>query len=240
MQKFKENIRVLRAEIPLWEYLLWWTVRVCMIVYIVRQLREQHNLVDYALPFLNTLGTFAVFLVRMIFPRKTVLGKLSFRAQKYITVMIFAGSFLGNYLRIYDINNPLHYDWILHAVSGVTITMLGYHLFDAMTDHQPAQPQTAACASMGFSFFLMVAWELMEFCGDFLFGDCNQKYNWQEMLPTDPFYPLFSKGVPGMQQLPVLDTMMDLALAFFSTIATGVVLYLVLKRRTRRTKASNV
>lgn len=60
------------------------------------------------------------------------------------------------------------------------------------------------------------------------------------MLPTDPFYPLFSKGVPGMQQLPVLDTMMDLALAFFSTIATGVVLYLVLKRRTRRTKASNV
>ena len=234
MRKCKETLHALRSEITLGEYLLWWAVRACMLVYILRQLGEAHRAVDYFLPAVNALGTFSVFFLRWIFPKGTMLGRLNFRAQHYITFMIFFGSFVGNYFRLYDINNPLHYDWILHAVSGVAITLLGCHLAEAMTQDQPLSPRVTACAAMGFSFFLMVAWEIMEFCGDYLFGDNNQKYDWLEMQPSDPFYPLILRGAPGMRQLPLLDTMADLALAFLFTVLTGVVLYAVLKRRAQK------
>ena len=234
MRKLKENLHLLREEITPLEYLLWWAVRVCMLVYIIRQVRQAQRAEDYVIPMLNVLGSFSVFLARMIFPRGSTLGKLSYRAQKYITLMVFAGSFIGNYLYLYDINNPLHYDWILHAVSGVTITMLVYHLLLAMTDGDPLAPKVVSCCSMGFSFFIMVAWEIMEFCGDFLFGDNNQKYDWTVLLESDPIYPLFSRGAPQMRQLPLLDTMADLLLAFVATLLTGVALYFVLRRKAKK------
>ena len=119
-------------------------------------------------------------------------------------------------------------------ISGVPITMLGYYLLVAMNGKKTKlTPQICACGSMGFSFLVIIAWEIFEFCGDYLFGDCNQKYNW-EIVPEDPFYKLFTNSAAGMEQAPLDDTIVDMATAFFVTIFTGIVLYIVLKRRERK------
>ncbi len=241
IQKFKANLAVLRQEISIPEYILWWAIRICMFFYIKKELRPDRDLIDYILPFIITAGTCAVFLIRMIFPKKTLLGRISYKAQKYISFMIFFGTFIGNYFGLYGVNSEtgaIHYDWILHAISGVTITMLGYHLLIAMNgDKSKLSPQICACGSIGFSCLVIIAWEIMEFVGDFSWGDDNQKYDWV-LQEFDPFYPILSKTVAGPEQHGVYDTNIDMAFAFFVTIITAVVLFVVLKRREKKAAAA--
>ena len=237
VQKVKDNLREMRAQISIPEYLFWWATRVFMLLYIIKQFRGDHKWIDYLLPVLVGTGTFAVLLLRLIFPRKSMFGRLSFHLQTFISLMAVTGS-IGNYFGLYSTNGILHYDWILHVVSGVPVTMLGYYLLVAMNGKKTRlTPQICACASMGFSFMVIIAWEIMEFCGDYLFGDNNQKYNW-EIVPEDPFYKLFTSSASGMEQAPLDDTIVDMSTAFFVTIFTGIVLYIVLKRRERKQETS--
>ena len=182
VQKVKDNLREMRAQISIPEYLFWWATRVFMLLYIIKQFRGDHKWIDYLLPVLVGTGTFAVLLLRLVFPRKSMFGRLSFHLQTFISLMAVTGS-IGNYFGLYSTNGILHYDWILHVVSGVPVTMLGYYLLVAMNGKKTRlTPQICACASMGFSFMVIIAWEIMEFCGDYLFGDNNQKYNWVDRI----------------------------------------------------------
>ena len=150
-----------------------------------------------------------------------------------LALLCVAGS-VGNYFGLYSVNGTLHYDWMLHVISGVPMTMLGYYLLVAMNGNKTKlTPQICACGSMGFSFMVIIAWEIFEYCGDFLFGDNNQRYDWV-IAENDPFYNLFSKAAPGTAQVPLIDTIVDMATAFFVTIFTGVVLYIVLWRREKK------
>ena len=233
VQKFKDNLREMRAQISIPEYLFWWAARIFMLLYIIQTFRNDHKWIDYLLPVIVGIGTFAVLLMRMITPKNSLFGRLSFHLQTFVSMMCIAGS-AGNYFGLYSVNGTLHYDWILHVISGVPITMLGYYLLVAMNGKKTKlTPQICACGSMGFSFLVIIAWEIFEFCGDYLFGDCNQKYNW-EIVPEDPFYKLFTNSAAGMEQAPLDDTIVDMATAFFVTIFTGIVLYIVLKRRERK------
>ena len=54
-------------------------------------------------------------------------------------------------------------------------------------------------------------------------------------MPEDPFYNFFMRSAAGTAQLPLADTIVDMATAFFVTIFTGVVLYVVLWRREKAT-----
>ena len=232
-QKLKQQTREIRTQISLPEYLFWWIVRIFLLMYIIKQFGEEHKWIDYLLPVLIGLGTVGVLLIRMIFPKKSMFSRISFHLQTYVSLLCLTGS-IGNYFGLYSTNGTLHYDWMLHVVSGLPITMIGYYLLVAMNnDKTKLTPEISACGGMGFSFIVIIAWEIMEFCGDFLFGDNNQKYNWV-IVEDDPFYPLFSRAAPGAAQAPLDDTIVDMATAFFTTIITGVVLYVVLKHKERK------
>ncbi len=236
VQKWNDNLRELRAQISLPEYLFWWASRVFMLLYIIQTFKGDHEWINYLLPVVVGVGTFAVFLVRMLFPRKSFFARISFHLQTFVCIMCVAGS-AGNYFGLYSVNGTLHYDWILHLVSGVPMTMLGYYLLVAMNGSKTKlTPQICACGSMGFSFLVIIAWEIFEYGGDYLFGDSNQRYNW-EIVPEDPFYDFFTHSAAGTAQLPLADTIVDMATAFFVTIFTGVVLYVVLKKREKKEAA---
>lgn len=233
VQKCKDNLHELREQISVPEYLFWWASRIFMLLYIIQTFKGDHEWIDYLLPVVVGVGTFAVPLVRLIFPRGSLFSRISFHLQTFVSMMCVAGS-VGNYFGLYSVNGTLHYDWILHVISGVPMTMLGYYLLVAMNgDKTKLTPQICACGSMGFSFIVIIAWEIFEYCGDYLFADCNQRYNW-EIVPEDPFYNFFMHSAAGTAQLPLADTIVDMATAFFVTIFTGVVLYIVLWRREKR------
>ena len=236
ISKLKDNLREMREQISIPEYLFWWAARVFMLLYIIRTFRGDHKWIDYLLPVIVGIGTFAVLLMRMITPRGSLFGRLSFHLQTFVSMMCVAGS-VGNYFGLYSVNGTLHYDWILHVVSGVPMTMLGYYLLVAMNGNKTKlTPQICACGSMGFSFIVIIGWEIFEYCGDYLFGDCNQRYNW-EIVPEDPFYKFFTNSAAGQAQLPLADTIVDMATAFFVTIFTGIVLYAFLKHKERKQEA---
>ena len=236
IRKFKKNLALMKEEVSIPEYILWWAIRLCMVFHIVRELRPGRDTIDYILPFFITFGTFAVFFIRMLLPEKSFFGRLSFKAQKYISFMIFFGTFIGNYFSLYSVNGPMHYDWILHGISGAIITMLGYHLLVAVNgDKTKLTPQISALGSIGFSCILMVVWEMIEFVGDFLWGDDNQKYDWV-LQTNDPFYPILSNGKPGPDQYGVFDTVIDMLLALLVTVGTAVILFVVLTLREKSEK----
>ena len=236
VQKCKDNLHELREQISVPEYLFWWASRIFMLLYIIQTFKGDHKWIDYLLPVIVGIGTFVVFLMRMVTPQNSLFGRLSFHLQTFVDMMCVAGS-VGNYFGLYSVNGTLHYDWILHVISGVPITMLGYYLLVAMNGKKTKlTSQICACGSMGFSFIVIIGWEIFEYCGDYLFGDCNQRYNW-EIVPEDPFYGFFSRSAAGMAQLPLADTIVDMATAFFVTIFTGIVLYIVLRRREKREAA---
>lgn len=236
ISKLKDNLREMREQISIPEYLFWWAARVFMLLYIIQTFRGDHKWIDYLLPVIVGIGTFAVLLMRMITPRGSLFGRLSFHLQTFVSMMCVAGS-VGNYFGLYSVNGTLHYDWILHVVSGVPMTMLGYYLLVAMNGNKTKlTPQICACGSMGFSFIVIIGWEIFEYCGDYLFGDCNQRYNW-EIVPEDPFYKFFTNSAAGQAQLPLADTIVDMATAFFVTIFTGIVLYAFLKHKERKQEA---
>ena len=236
ISKLKDNLREMREQISIPEYLFWWAARVFMLLYIIQTFKGDHKWIDYLLPVIVGIGTFAVLLMRMITPRGSLFGRLSFHLQTFVSMMCVAGS-VGNYFGLYSVNGTLHYDWILHVVSGVPMTMLGYYLLVAMNGNKTKlTPQICACGSMGFSFIVIIGWEIFEYCGDYLFGDCNQRYNW-EIVPEDPFYKFFTNSAAGQAQLPLADTIVDMATAFFVTIFTGIVLYVFLKHKERKQEA---
>lgn len=236
VQKCKDNLRELREQISVPEYLFWWASRIFMLLYIIQTFKGDHKWIDYLLPVIVGIGTFVVFLMRMVTPQNSLFGRLSFHLQTFVDMMCVAGS-VGNYFGLYSVNGTLHYDWILHVISGVPMTMLGYYLLVAMNGKKTKlTSQICACGSMGFSFIVIIGWEIFEYCGDYLFGDCNQRYNW-EIVPEDPFYGFFTHSAAGMAQLPLADTIVDMATAFFVTIFTGIVLYIVLRRREKKEAA---
>ena len=242
IKRFKENMALLMEEISIPEYILWWMIRVCMILHIKHELRPDRDWIDYVLPYILFALTFIVFILRTVLPRKATLAKLSFKTQTFTSCMVFFGTFVGNFFDLYGVDSRIgayHYDWILHAISGVIITMLGYYFITAMNLGKPAlSPKIATLCSVGFSFTLMVVWEMIEFFGDFLWGDMNQKYNWT-VQEFDPFYPILSTGEPGPAQYPVFDTNIDMLLALLGTFLTAIILYIVLtvkdkKKQTRQ------
>ena len=239
INRFKENMALLVQEISIPEYILWWMIRVCMILHIKHELRPDRDWIDYVLPYVLFALTFAVLIFRTVLPRKTTLARLSFKTQTYISGMVFFGTFVGNFFDMYGVNGRVgsyHYDWILHAISGVIITMLGYHVITAMNNDRPElSPKIATLCSVGFSFTLMVVWEMIEFFGDFIWGDMNQKYNWT-VQEFDPFYPILSKGEPGPEQYPVFDTNIDMLLALLGTFLTAIILLIVLTAKDKKKK----
>ncbi len=224
------EIEKVRRDCSIWDLLLWWCTRTVMIyAFIVMEDRAEATLL-----LANLVGTFAITLVHFILPKNSALTRVSYKAQSLITIIVFLGSWCGNYVFVYNI--VPRFDLFLHLVSGYLCVMGGYYV--ALTLLKPENKKQIlliAIFALCFSFFIMPFWEVSEFIGDFIWGTSNQGFYWG---PTEDsfFFKVFGTGVGNTRLYYLFDTFYDMLLAVVTTVVTFIALYAGLLFKLRRNK----
>lgn len=216
------------------DYILWWGTRALMIyAFLVMEVRAEANLL-----LANLVATFTVTLIHLIFPSGTFLSEISYRVQSLLTVMVFLGSYCGNYVMIYNI--VPRYDLFLHFVSGALCVFGGYYIALTLIKADSGKNIFLICLfSMCFSCFIMPAWEISEFIGDFIWGTSNQGFYWG---PTDDsfLFRLFGRGAGNTALYPLYDTFYDVLLAVSTTIPSAAALFVYLTARHKKASEPGV
>ena len=229
--KFETEKAKLLKDCSAFDITFWWCTRAVMLyAFLVWDNRPEAILLCA-----NLIATFAITLIHIVFPEGTFFSRVNYRAQTLITTIVFLGSYCGNYVWIYNI--VPRFDLFLHLVSGVLCTMGGYYI--ALTLVKPDSKKNliiiTAFAAL-FSFFLMPAWEISEFIGDFIWGTVNQGFYWG---PADSsfFFKVFGRGAYNTALHPLFDTFYDVLLAIVTTIPTIAYVYLSLNAEFKKGKS---
>lgn len=229
-EKLQIEIKKVNEDTSIFDRLLWWCVRFCMIYAFF----EWDNRPEAILMLANLIGTFAITLVHLVFPRDSVLSEISYKTQSLITFIVFLGSYGGNYCEIYYI--VPRFDLFLHFVSGILCVMGGYYVALTLVEHKSRKDSfLISLFSFCFSCFIMPAWEVSEFIGDFIWGTSNQGFYWG---PTDDsfFFKVFGHGIGNTQLYYLFDTVYDVLLAMVTTVITFVLLYAALEYKRKKIK----
>lgn len=229
-------------DITVPEYIIIWIVRL-MLLWVVL---FHHDPAEKVMCFVNMLSLYAMPLIRFAAPRKSFLFKLDYRCQHIIGFFELLGTFFGNYLNAYAY--IFKYDRWLHFLSGIGVTIAGYYIYKATVTAAEGKkksynPAAGAITGMGFSFMVIVLWEITEFIGDFLYGTANQSYDGYAPASDDLWFKIFGTGYNGgTGQFPLWDTMMDMIDATIATLLTaillGVTLTIIKKKTFKKEEAA--
>ena len=222
-KKIELEIKKVTEDTSIFDRLFWWCIRLSMLYAFF----EWDNRPEATLMLANLIGTFAITLVHLVFPADSVLSNISYKTQSLITLIVFLGSYGGNYCEIYYI--VPRFDLFLHFVSGVLCVMAGYYIAITLIKHKSRKDSALiSLFALAFSCFIMPAWEVSEFIGDFIWGTSNQGFYWG---PKDEsfFFKVFGHGVGNTQLYYLFDTVYDVLLAMVTTVITFVLLYIWLE-----------
>lgn len=219
-KKFCAEADKIRKDCAQWEVTLWWCVRILM----VYAAFNMPNVAEAILLSANLLGTFAITLLHFATSERNPLNKLSYRVQTAVTIMVFLGSYCGNYVFVYNILG--RFDLFLHFISGALSVTGGYYLSRTLIEiRTKKQAQLSAIFALCFSGLVIPTHEIVEFIGDFIWGTTNQGFNWG---PTSEsfFFKVFGQGVGNTQLYYLFDTMYDMLLAISMSLIAFVILYI--------------
>ena len=231
--KYETEKAKLAKDCNIADILFWWCTRACMLyAFFVME-----NRAEAILLCANLVATFAITLVHIVFPEGTFFSRVSYRAQSLITVIVFLGSYCGNYVWIYNI--VPRFDLFLHIISGVLCSLGGYYI--ALTLVKPDSKKNVLIItgfSFLFSFFLMPAWEISEFIGDFIWGTVNQGFYWG---PSDEsfLFKVFGRGAYNTALYPLYDTFYDVMLAMVTTVPTVAAIFLSMRSALKKTAVAS-
>lgn len=240
MSKLKNRIiyefSEMRKELRIPEYAAWWILRVCMIataiVFEVRgEAPYQRNLL-----LLNTLATFTIPILRFISSKKLFTSKISFRTQTYIDIFVLMGSFLGHGFKF--LGEVPEYDKFMHIVAGGVVVFIGAEVMKAFDGYDRTTPGIRTFCGVGFSFIIIVAWELMEFFADwFITASNNQGYY---IVPDETmlFVKIFGFSKNHADQAPVYDTNADMFYAVIGCVLCAVIMFIYLKKKEEKKNLS--
>ena len=189
---------------------------------------KQEQLYQRNLVLLNLSLTFVIPLIRFISPKKLFTSKTSFHIQSFINVFIFMGSFLGHGFNL--LIDIAEFDKLMHILSGGVVVFIGAELLKSFDGHEKVTAAIKTFVGVGFSFIVMVMWELIEFFSDYyILGSNNQGYY---KYPDDSM--IFVKIFGYSENLPhnaaVMDTNVDMFYAVIGCAVCAAILYAVLKR----------
>lgn len=237
--------KTFRTEIPTIEYIIWWLMRIALIVVLINIAIEDIGDIRVLQISGNLLATFAVPLLRTIFNSpKSIFRKLPFRCQSWINVTAFMASFFGQGLDWY--HEITSWDKFIHFVTGGTVVLIGNELVTMMMKKDDKISATnRTFSAMGFSFFAMVIWELIEFFFDyFIVSSALQRYDPSDIedCANNLFTKIFGQSVNEgriedgivINHWPVFDTNMDLFYATVCCFIVGVGLYIFYKKKEKK------
>ena len=223
----------LKSEVNIIEYVFWWISRITMI-YACFIMPGKVPPALYLAIVLNTLATFAVPVFSAIFPQKLLFGRLSFRTQTYIDLFVLFGCFFNNCVDTYSVIE--FYDKWLHFFTGFGCVFLGIELLKALFPKERFSRNASLFSASGFSFAIIVIWEIFEFLSDFFIaGSANQGYGIGanfNML----FFKIFGQGAGNTGQYPLFDTMFDIMAAVVG-IAVAIILSFIAEQIGKKRKA---
>lgn len=223
--KFITEKSKLMKDCSIADIAFWWCTRASMLyAFIVMENRAEATLLCA-----NLVATFAITLVHIVFPEGTFFSRISYRTQSLITVIVFLGSYCGNYVWIYNI--VPRFDLFLHVISGVLCTYGGYYIALTLVKADSRKNAFLITAfAFLFSCFIMPAWEISEFVGDFIWGTTNQGFYWG---PSDEsfLFKLFGRGAYNTALYPLYDTFYDVLLAMCTTVPSTVAIYIGMASR---------
>ncbi len=227
------QIRDLKKDVYIIEYICWWLLRIAMIVTAVVFTVKGEATYARNLILLNTLATFTVPILRFVSYDKIFTAKISFRVQTYIDIFVLMGSFLGHGFSF--LGKIPEYDKIMHLMAGAVVVFMGAEILKSFRDYEKTPPAIMTFCSAGFSFIIIVAWEIMEFFADWFITDSsNQGYS---IVPDESmiFVKIFgmSKNMP--EQAPVYDTNADMLYAVVGCIICTVILAVYLSKKHKKT-----
>ena len=232
-RKYNIEMQKLRQQTNICDIMLWWVVRALMLHAFI----TMENRAEATLLLVNFLGTVAISIIHIIAPSDSFPGRINYRIQTLLTIMVFWGSYGGNYIFLYAFIE--HFDKKLHFLSGVICVFAAYYLASAFIDKNSKRGRAlTGIFAAGFSLMIIPVHEMTEFVGDFLWGTVNQGYRW---LPEadSTFYKIFGLGAENIGLDPAFDTMNDALFAFSSTLIAMIPLciYLIVYGKTKRAKA---
>lgn len=236
----KNEWKEMRKSVSTAEYILWWQLRVMMIVATLLVYKEYlvtGERFDIIIQLLaNTAAAFCVTLLRVIFPKQIFLGRVPYSAQKYGMIIIFFGSFCGHYL---DYCAKRGYDTFLHILSGFLCVFICYEIVSKGMQ-KPEKPISGFISSVigfGMGCFVIIVWEVFEFAFDYYTGSFLQDYEFQPAADY-MFFRLFGTPV-NATQYPVLDTMIDMVVAVLASVPAAAVLWAVTAHKQNKEAAAS-
>lgn len=234
--RFIYEFSELRKELHPAEYAAWWLLRACMIITAVVFVIKGEAVYQRNLILLNTLASFTIPILRFISSRKLFTSRISFRTQTYIDIFVLMGSFLGHGLSF--LGEIPEYDKFMHIVAGGVVVFIGAEVMKSFDGYDRTTPGIRTFCGVGFSFIIIVAWELMEFFADwFITSSNNQGYY---IVPDETmfFVKLFGMPKNHPDQAPVYDTNADMFYAVIGCAVCAVILYFYIKKKEEKKNTS--
>lgn len=241
MEKIKKYIKKENAafwsNISKAEYLLWWVIRILQIGALIRLIKSDPEDVNVMLLTVNLAATFLFPLIRVLFGCIKLTKKISYRAQTWLTIMIFFGSFLGQGCRWN--HEVTSWDKVLHLLAGGFIVLVGNEFINVFVRKgDRISPLFRTFTAVGFSYMAITLWEVFEFFADYYWAEsCNQAYN---ISPErDPwFFKIFGMGVQNENQWAVFDTNVDMMCAVVGAIPVAIALLIYLTKKEKKANMS--
>lgn len=228
IKRIKSQLVGIKEELPLIEYISWWVLRLAMVTTYIVFMCTDKALYQCNLILINTVATFAIPLLRIVSPKKLFTSKITFRTQTYIDIFVFMGSFLGHG---FEFLGKIHeYDKFMHVVAGGVVVFIGAEVLKAFKGNEKITAGIKTFCGVGFSFIIIVAWEIMEFIADWVITDStNQGYN---ITPDSTMFFVKIFGMPkNPGQAPLYDTNVDMIYAVIGCAVCAAILFAVLKRK---------
>lgn len=229
------QISDLKKDVHIIEYICWWLLRIAMIVTAVMFTVKGEATYARNLILLNTLATFTIPILRFISYDKIFTAKVSFRVQTYIDIFVLMGSFLGHGFSF--LGKIPEYDKFMHLLAGGIIVFMGAEILKSFKNYEKTPPAIMTFCSAGFSFIIIVAWEIMEFFADWFITDSNNQGYF--IVPDESmiFVKIFGMPKNMPSQAPLYDTNADMFYAVIGCIICTVILAVYLSKKYRKAEA---
>lgn len=172
----------------------------------------------------------SVLFLTIIILTPTAIQKTPFQFSDifYIVLVIFCTShfLLGEIFGFYA--KVVWWDSLLHASSGVVISLLGFSLLSLINNDKKNSINLNIGISCFFAFCIAVTvgaiWEIIEFTSDSLFGG-NMQRAYESLAEGG------GRGEPFVGQMALMDTMKDLILDSFGSAVTCISCYVLCKTK---------